>query len=147
MSEKGLNAPVRGWLWLVIIGPVVTIVGIIIGSLSVGSMCGSVFSPKNHVAELYDSLRGSLGGAASSCEKSIAAAAVPTWILIVLGIALILVGIIIRAIGKNRATGTVAAPTEPTIASRLEDLARLKDQGLISIPEYDLKRTELMRQL
>lgn len=90
---------------------------------------------------------GSLGGAARSCEKSIAAAAVPTWILIVLGIALVMVGIIIRAIGKNRVTASVAAPAEPTIASRLEDLARLKEQGLISVSEYDLKRTELMRQL
>lgn len=147
MSEKGLHAPVRGWLWLVIVGPVVTIVGIIIGSMSTGSMCGSVFSPKNHVAELYDSMRGSLGGAASSCEKSVAAAAVPTWILIVLGIALVLVGIIIRAIGKNRAAAPRMVSGEPSVASRLEDLARLKDQGLISVSEYDLKRTELMRQL
>ena len=147
MSEKGLEAPVRGWLWLVIVGPVVTIIGIIIGSTSTGSMCGSVFSPKSTVAELYDTLGGSLGGAARSCEKSIAAAAVPTWILIVLGIALVLVGIIVRAIGKNRAAALKVVSGEPTVASRLEDLARLKDQGLITVAEYDLKRTELMRQL
>lgn len=146
MSEKGLHAPVRGWMWLVIVGPVVTIIGIIIGSISAGSMCGSVFAPESRVAEYYDAM-GGYGGAARACEKSIAAAAVPTWILIVLGIALIMVGIIVRAIGKNRAAAPKVVSGEPTVASRLQDLARLKDQGLITVSEYDLKRTELMRQL
>ena len=85
------------------------LIGIVVGSMSAASMCGSVFTPKSRVAELYDTLRGSLGGT-SSCEKSIAAAAVPTWILIVLGVALVLVGIIVRAIGKNRAAAPRSSP-------------------------------------
>lgn len=146
MSQSVLQTPVRGWMWLVILGPILTIIGIIVGVTATGSMCGSVFAPESRVAQYYDSY-GGFGGATRACEKSIAAAAVPTWILIVLGIVFVLVAILLRAIGKTRAAGKVTAPAAPTIASRIEELARLKDQGLISVSEYDLKRTELMRQL
>lgn len=136
----------RGWMWLVFLGPVLTIIGIIVGVTATGSMCGSVFAPESRVAQYYDSY-GGFGGATRACEKSIAAAAVPTWILIVLGIVLVLVAILVRAIGRTRTADTAATPGAPSIASRIEELTRLKDQGLITISEYDLKRTELMRQL
>lgn len=146
MSQSVLQAPVRGWMWLVIVGPILTIIGIVVGLVGTGPMCGSVFAPESRVAQYYDSY-GGFGGATRACEKSIAAAAVPTWILIVLGIVFILMGILIRAIGKNRTPGRAEAPAVPSVASQLEDLARLKDKGLITIGEYDLKRTFLMRQL
>lgn len=71
---------------------------------------------------------GGFGGATRACEKSIAAAAVPTWILIVLGIVFVLMAILPRAIGKNRVAGPAAATAAPSVASQIEDIARLKDQ-------------------
>jgi hypothetical protein len=136
----------RGWIWLVVIGLVTSIIGIIVGSMKAGGMCGSVFSPKSQVAELYDTLQGSFGGAAADCKESIAAAAVPTWILIVLGVILVLAGVIIRSIGNNRTT-VITAAAAPSVASQIEDLSRLKEQGLVSDEEFEAKRTELLSRL
>lgn len=127
-----------------VIGLATSIIGIIIGSVKTGGMCGSVFSPKSTVAELYDTLQGSFGGAAADCKESIAAAAVPTWILIVLGIIMILAGIIVRSIGNNRPAAVAPAPS---VASQIEDLSRLKEQGLVTDEEYEAKRAELLSRL
>lgn len=136
----------RGWIWLVVIGLITAVIGIIVGSMKAGGMCGSVFSPKSNVAELYDTLQGSFGGAAVECKESIAAAAVPTWILIVLGVILVLAGIIVRSIGNNRPT-VVTTAAAPSVASQIEDLSRLKDQGLVSDEEFEAKRAELLSRL
>lgn len=145
MSENVTQPKRRGWIWLVVIGLAMSIIGIIVGSVKTGGMCGSVFSPKSRVAELYDTLQGSFGGAASDCKDSIAAAAVPTWILIVLGIIMILAGIIVRSIGNNRPAAATAPA--PSVASQIEDLSRLKEQGLVSDEEYEAKRAELLSRL
>jgi hypothetical protein len=146
MSETQQNSPKRrGWIWLVVVGLVTTVIGIIVGSVKAGGMCGSVFSPSSHVAELYDTLQGSFGGAEADCKESIAAAAVPTWILIVLGIIMLLTGIIVRSIGNNRPTVT-AAPA-PSAATQLEELTRLHQQGIVTDEEYAVKRSELLARL
>ncbi|MET4062155.1 putative membrane protein [Arthrobacter sp. UYP6] len=145
MSEE--SAPKRrGWIWLVVIGVITSIIGIIVGSTKTGSLCGSVFNPKSLSAEIYDTLSGSYGGAEANCRESISAAAVPTWILIVLGIMLVVAGIIVRSIGNNRPT-VVAAPAAPSVASQIEDLSRLKEQGLVSDEEFEAKRAELLCRL
>lgn len=135
----------RGWLWLLITGSVLLVLGITAGTNQQGgSLCGSVFSPDSPAAELYDTLQGAYGGVAS-CEKSIAAAAVPTWIFLGLGVVLILTGIIVRAIGNSRPAVLQVQP--PSVASQLEDLSRLKEQGLLSPEEFEAKRVELLSKL
>lgn len=133
----------RGWIWRPIVGVIVAIIGVVVGSQKVGSLCGSVFQPDNHAAELYDSM-GGYGGEAE-CQQNIAAAGVPIWILIVMGIVLVLTGVIVRAISNNRPD--VVQAQVPSLASQLEDLARLKDQSLISAEEFDVKRAELLKRL
>lgn len=135
----------RGWVWLVIIGIITAIIGLTVGFQKAGGLCGSVFKPDSLAAELYDSM-GGYGGAAE-CRRNIASAAVPTWVLIVLGIVLILTGIIVRSIGTSRPTVTAVAHTGPSIATQIEDLSRLKEQGLVSVEEFDAKRAELLRRI
>lgn len=135
----------RGWVWLVVIGIIASIIGIVTGFQKTGSLCGSVFNPKSLAAELYDAM-GGYGGAAE-CRRNIASAAVPTWVLIVLGIVLVLTGIIVRSIGNSGPTATAAMQTGPSIATQIEDLSRLKEQGLVSAEEFDDKRAELLRRI
>lgn len=136
----------KAWIWLVVLGPILTIIGIIIGSAKSG-MCGSVFSSDSLAAELFDSMGGyGYGSAAVDCKESIAAAAVPTWIFIVLGIVLVLTGIIVRSIINNRPAPT-AVQQAPSVATQIEDLSRLKEQGLISDDEFTAKRAELLSRL
>ncbi|HEX9086149.1 MAG TPA: SHOCT domain-containing protein [Arthrobacter sp.] len=135
----------RGWLWLGLIGLAAIVIGIIIGSQKVGRLCGSVFVPKSIAAQLYDTLQGSYGGAADECKNSIASASVPTWILIVLGIVMIVTAFILRSVA-NRPTVAPAAPA-PSVASQIEDLSRLKQQGLVTDEEFEAKRAELLSRL
>lgn len=149
MSKNQFNTRIsapkrRGWIWLVVIGVVTSAIGIVVGSVKSG-MCGSVFSPQSTVAELYDTLQGSYGGATARCKASIASAAVPTWILIVLGVILVITAIIVRSIGNSRPS--VAAAPAPTVATQIEDLSRLKEQGLVTDEEFESKRAELLSRL
>ncbi|XTR52236.1 hypothetical protein ACOM2C_01475 [Pseudarthrobacter sp. So.54] len=81
------------------LGPFAAGIGIFIGSQKVGNLCGSVFRADNFAATYYDSLGGV--GAEAACNQSIAAAAVPTWVLIVLGIILVLAAVILRTVGND----------------------------------------------
>ena len=136
----------RGWVWLVVIGIATAIVGVIVGFQTAGRLCGGVFRPSSPAAEYYDLMGGS--GGMASCNRSIAAMAVPTWLLIVVGIVLILVGILVRTIGNSRpAVVAAAAPAAPSVAAQIEDLSRLKEQGLISDEEFNAKRAELLARL
>ncbi|MHA7297668.1 SHOCT domain-containing protein [Pseudarthrobacter sp. MDT3-1] len=145
-TTKQAPAKSKAWIWLVVLGPILTIIGIIIGSSKSG-MCGSVFRSDSLAAELFDSMGGyGYGSAAADCQERIAAAAVPTWILIVLGIALVLTGIVVRSIINNRPAPTVVQQA-PSVATQIEDLSRLKEQGLLSDEEFKAKRAELISRL
>lgn len=135
----------KAWIWLVVLGPILTIIGIIMGSSKVGGLCGSVFNSQGLAAQLYDTMGGS--GAANECRRDIASMAVPTWIFIVLGIVLVLTGIIVRPILNNRPAPAVIQPTPPSVATQIEDLSRLKEQGLLSDDEFTAKRAELLSRL
>ncbi|MGR6899914.1 SHOCT domain-containing protein [Glutamicibacter sp. BSL13] len=139
----------KGGLWLVltISGLVSVVVGISIGATPVGNLCGSVFDQDSFAAKVYDTLGGSPGGAARECLEKISAAAVPTWIFIVLGILLTVTGVIIRNQPK-RVPVTIAAPREEkSITQKLEELASLRDRGMISEAEFEEKRRSFLERM
>lgn len=137
-----------GWVWLACLGIIAASIGIGVGANKTGNLCGSVFKPDNLSAEYADALSGTrYGSAVADCKDAIAAAATPTWFLIGLGVVLVLAGVIVMSI-TNRPAGSpvvqAAAPPAPSVTAQLEELARLKEQGLISDDEFDAKRTELL---
>ncbi|MDN4646170.1 hypothetical protein [Arthrobacter sp. PsM3] len=102
------HPPLRRVLtWLLVLGPLAAVSGIFLGSQKAGTMCGSVFRADNTVATYYDAHGGT--GAAAACSRSIAAAAVPTWTLIVLGIVLILAAMVIQSLGNDRPMSATGA--------------------------------------
>jgi hypothetical protein len=132
------------------IGIITASIGINTGNQKAGYLCGSVFEPESLTAEYVDAGRGG-NTAVTSCNQQIAALTVPTWLPIVLGIALIVIAfvgaVIVWTIGNSRSTVVSAAPAAPSVATQLEDLTRLKDQGIISAEEFDAKRAELLDRL
>jgi hypothetical protein len=133
----------RGWIWLIAAGFSVSITGIVVGVQKTGPLCGSALMPQSRAAEIFDALR-SGSHAAAECYRSVDSAAAPTWTLIVLGIALVLAGVIIRVVSINRyATGSAS----PSVVSQIEELARLQRQGLISDDELNTRRAELLNRL
>jgi hypothetical protein len=133
----------RGWIWLIAAGFAVSVAGIVVGLQKAGRLCGSPLIPQSPEAEVADMLRGG-AGAAAECYRNIDSAAIPTWTLIVLGIAVVLTGVIIRVVTINRFSAVAEAPS---IAAQLEDLARRHEQGLISTEEFDAKRADLLNGL
>lgn len=124
----------RGWAWLVVIGIPVFALGIYNGFRQISFCGGSAFSANGRIDY------------SDSCDKTIAAAAVPAFSLMGIGFVLILAAIIVRAVGQGRSTAITDAPAL-SVASRLEDLARLKSQGLVTDAEYETKRAQLLSRL
>jgi hypothetical protein len=133
----------RGWIWLIAAGFSVSITGIVVGVQKVGPLCGSPLMPQSRAAEIFDALRRG-SRAAAECYRNADSAAAPTWILIVLGIGLVLAGVIVRVVSINR---YAAAAASPSVASHIEELARLQRQGLISDDELNTRRAELLNGL
>jgi len=77
------------------------VLGTVIGFQKAGALCGSPLYPQSPAAEMLDTFAGS-HGAVADCRKVIAEHAVPTWGLIVLGVAVILLGILVRAVIMSR---------------------------------------------
>lgn len=136
-----------GPFWTMGTGTLLLIIGIIVGSMKVGSLCGSPFDPDSFAAEYYDAIGGS--GAAASCRESIASANIVTWALIAIGVILFVAGLIMRSINRSRPLRTEqsVAPAAPGIGAQIEDLARLRDQGLLTPEEFEAKKAELLARL
>lgn len=82
---------------------------------------------------------------ASECREDMVGATATTWVLIGLGVLVSLVSALIMAtIRSGRSKVSTALPAVETLATRIEDLARLRDKGLISPEEYEWKRQELL---
>jgi hypothetical protein len=91
----------RGWIWLIVAGFSVLVMGIIVGLQKTGPLCGSPLLPQSRPAEIYDSLRRG-SKAAAECYRNIESASIPTWGLIALGVLLVLAAVVIRVVSINR---------------------------------------------
>lgn len=151
LAIKGTPTPKpgAGWFWGVGAGAALIVMGLLTGFSPAGSDCGSPFNRDNRVAKLKDALSSDYGlgitSYAAECKESIDAASTWTWVLIIVGVLVLLGSVIIRAILRstqpNRETNV-----RPTIASQIEDLARLRDQGLITPEEFEWKRMDILRR-
>jgi hypothetical protein len=142
------RTPGSGWWWGIGGGAFLLICGIALGYAPAGRLCGAPFE-KSGVAELADAmaLEGGLGrmGYAAECRADIAAATVWVWVLILIGVLVVLGSAIIMAVLRS---GQANRPTAPaaTAAAQIEDLARLRDKGLVSPEEFEWKKQELLRR-
>ncbi len=91
----------RGWLFTIAVGFAVYILGFVVGAKPAGPLCGSPLLPHSQAAEEAASQL-ETSGAAAECYRNIAAASVPVWILMALGICLVLTGVAVRIVGIRR---------------------------------------------
>jgi hypothetical protein len=104
-SVRRNSAVWQAWLWLIGAGFAVLLAGIVFGLQKTGPLCGSPLMPDSRAAEAFDALHRGAGSAAA-CYHSIGAAAVPTWILIALGVVLVLAGVTVRIVAISRSAPT-----------------------------------------
>lgn len=148
MSESSEEKPITGagTILMICAGIVLAIGGIWKGFQSVGQLCGTVFDPDHLAAQHFDALSGSFGGAVADCTADTLSAAVWVWALIAIGVVLFSVGLIMQAITKSRPTGRGIKNT-PGVRQQIEELAALRDQGLVSPEEFDRKKSELLSRI
>ncbi|MBT2594067.1 SHOCT domain-containing protein [Arthrobacter sp. ISL-72] len=143
--------PGSAWFWGIGGGAALICLGLLNGFMPAGSNCGAPFK-KSSVAEYMDalSLDNGLGytGYAAECRASIADATALTWVLVVIGVIVLLASFLIQAVIRSgQSNRPPAAPAEaPTVASQIEDLARLRDKGLVTPEEFEWKRQDLLRR-
>jgi hypothetical protein len=105
--------PVKTWagIYFFLSGVVMAAIGIMIGSSSAGSLCGSVFDPDSTAAAIFDSMVGSYSFEEIGCQRKIAAQATPTWALIIIGVLAVLAGCVVRANAKSQLMAVAAMQT------------------------------------
>ncbi|ADX72895.1 hypothetical protein D7Z96_00850 [Pseudarthrobacter phenanthrenivorans] len=91
----------RGWILTIAVGFALYLLSFVIGLKAVAPLCGSPLVPSSRGAELSDAQLLTTGLAAE-CYRTIDAAAVPVWILMASGIALVLTGVAVRIVGIRR---------------------------------------------
>lgn len=146
------SKPGSGWFWGIGAGAFLVFWGIMIGFGDAGANCGAPFR-RSGVAELMDAMAQDSGLGrttyAAGCRESIASATVWVWVLILIGVLLMLGSSIIMAVLRSgqasRAATPVARPM-PTVASQIEELARLRDKGLVTPEEFEWKKQDLLRR-
>lgn len=120
------------------------------GFADAGANCGAPFR-KSSVADFMDAIAQDSGLGqttyAADCRESIASATVWVWVLILIGVLLILGSaiIVLRSAQASRAATPAARPM-PTAASQIEELARLRDKGLVTPEEFEWKKQDLLRR-
>lgn len=148
VAASPVRKPGSGWFWGIGAGAALIVAGLLRGLSAAGANCGAPFKPDS-VAAYMDAIAPEYGlgvtNYAAQCRDSIAGATALTWTLIVLGIIVLLASFLIQAVIRsgqiNRAPVVV-----PTAASQIEELARLRDKGLVSPEEFEWKRQELLRR-
>lgn len=151
MVVKGRRTPKpgSGWYWGVGAGGLLVLFGLFKGFSYAGTNCGAPFR-KSSVAELMDAMAQDSGlgitNYAAECRASVADATTWTWVLILLGVLVLLGSIIIMAVIRAGQANRAATAAAPTTAAQIEDLARLRDKGLVTPEEFEWKRQELLRR-
>lgn len=83
----------------------------------------------------------------AACQSSIAEATARTWVLIIIGLMVLFASFIIQAIVRSgQANRAAVTASTATVAVQIEDLARLRDKGLVTPEEFEWKRQELLRR-
>lgn len=144
------RAPGAGWFWGVGASAAVIVMGLLTGFSDAGSYCGAPFRNRG-AAELMDALAREYGLGVTSyeaaCRSSIAEATARTWVLIIIGLMVLFASFIIQAIVRSgQANRAAVTASTATVSVQIEDLARLRDKGLVTPEEFEWKRQELLRR-
>jgi hypothetical protein len=148
VSSPRMRRPGWGWWWGIGAGAFLILCGILNGSNPAGANCGAPFK-KSGVAELMDAMAQDSGlgytGYAAECRSRIAEATGWVWALVLIGVLVLLASAIIMAVLRSGPANRQLA-LAPTAVSQIEDLARLRDKGLVTPEEFEWKRQELLRR-
>lgn len=136
-----------GLRWPFILGPLVSIAGIVMGfNIPVGYKCSGAFASYHLEAAGYDiayaTARGVRSGVSDACIAAAPAQMGIYFGIIGFGIAIVILGVVLRS---NRKPAVVPAGPAFSIANELARLASLRDQGVLTTEEFEYQKKILLK--
>lgn len=135
--------------WPFIFGPLISITGIVMGfTVPVGFKCSGAFDSNHLEAAGYDIAYATVNGVQSHVADACRAAAPAQmgiyWGIIGFGIAIVILGVVLRSAANRTPAIAGFGPTVST-AKELTSLAALRDQGILTMEEFETQKQRLLR--
>lgn len=135
--------------WPFIVGPLISIAGIVMGfTIPVGPKCSGAFDGNHTAAAGYDIAYAMTTGAQSHVADACRAAAPGQtgiyWGIIGFGVAIVILGVVLRS-AANRKPAIVAAPAV-SVADELTRLDSLRQRGILTDAEFETQKNQLLRR-
>jgi hypothetical protein len=133
--------------WPFVLGPLISIAGIVMGfTIPVGFKCSGAFATNHTDAAGYDiayaMTRGVQSHVAEACRAAAPAQTGIYWGIIGFGIAIVILGVVLRSARKPAVQS--AAPAF-SLANELERLVRLRDQGVLTAEQFEHQKKVLLK--
>ena len=141
--EKKAPKKASAATWVGWIGGLTTALGIYLLARRIPT-CGSVLKPDLLNAELLD-ITYKTRRYTQDCLDQLDTATVPAWVVTCVGLLLIITAIIVAVIAKRPPAAPVMAPAAaPSLTGELENLAALKNNGVITEEEFQQSKAALL---
>lgn len=140
----------RGLRWPFILGPLISVAGIVMGyKVPVGPNCSGAFDGDHMEATAYDIAHATVLGipsyAAEACRAAAPGQTGIYWGIIGFGIAIVILGAVLRSLA-NRQPATAAAPPAVSVADELTRLDGLRQRGILTDAEFEAEKGHLLRR-
>ncbi|MFD0046972.1 SHOCT domain-containing protein [Pseudarthrobacter scleromae] len=138
-SDHGTRSP----FWPLLLGLAVVAAGIFLGyAVDVGPYCDGAFAVQNSAsgADIANAMSGRRSDYSSECLAAASQQSVIYWGIIGFGAAVFILGLLLRTVLGSRA----AVHPVATVSSELEQLAALRDRGVLTDDEFDQQKRRLL---
>lgn len=135
--------------WPFILGPLISVAGIVMGfTIPVGFKCSGAFASYHMEAAGYDiayaTARGVQSHVADACQAAAPGQTGIYWGIIGFGIAVLILGVVLRSNANRVPAASTSSPAVST-AGELTRLAALRDQGVLTPGEFETQKQRLLR--
>lgn len=137
-----------GTKWPFILGPLISVAGIVMGyTIPVGPKCSGAFAGNHMEAAGYDIAYATATGRQSNMSEACSAAAPGQtgiyWGIIGFGLAIVILGAVLRSIANRQPT---VIPAPASVADELNRLDDLRTRGILTDAEFEAQKIQLLRR-
>jgi hypothetical protein len=136
--------------WPFIVGPLISVAGIVMGyTIPVGPHCSGAFDGNHTEAAGYDiayaTVRGVQSHVADACRAAAPGQTGIYWGIIGFGIAIVILGVVLRSIASRQPAAAAAQPAV-SVADELTRLDGLRQRGILTDAEFEAQKVQLLRR-
>lgn len=129
----------RSWWLLVVGGLIMTFAGFVLGNRYAGPLCGSPFRPDMDSTWMLEGMPDLAFSTAISCNARLEQQTTTTWFLILAGLAIALVGVVVRAIVSSQprivVVSSESSTSTPQTLAPMAGSTTYKPPSLVKTPQ------------